>query len=251
MDGQKFDDITRALATGTSRRKMLKGLTAGALAAAFGLRRGVTTMAAPTCRSLGEACKPGPTGTEEGTCCSGQNLFCQKVAETGADRCECATGFVRCNGQCVSISCPGGGQLNTITCGCDCPTGTELCDENCLQLCPTGQSRNFETCACECDTSCSVTGAIQDPSTCTCSCPSGTEECNGACVANTCSGGQTFDPVTCSCQCAPNEVFCGGQCHNPETTCAGLHNKIFNIECCNQGANPCQNPGQPSGRCKA
>jgi hypothetical protein len=45
-------------------------------------------------------------------------------------------------------------------------------------------------------------------------------------------------------------VYCGGACQNPTTVCGGFHNKIFNIECCNQGY-PCQNPGQPSGRCKA
>jgi hypothetical protein len=93
-------------------------------------------------------------------------------------------------------------------------------------------------------------GQVLD-ATCTCVCPSGTVLCNGTCVANTCPPGQVFDPATCSCGCPTGQVFCGGACHDPLTECAGLHNKVFNIDCCNQGANPCQNPGQPSGKCKA
>src|SRR5215217_2795639 len=112
MDGQRFDNLAKLLAAKPNRRQVIKGLGLGAVAAAFGLR-GATIEAAPTCRALGEACKPGPTGTEAGTCCTTTatgtetHLFCQQVAETGAQRCECATGFVACGGQCVSISCPG------------------------------------------------------------------------------------------------------------------------------------------------
>lgn len=341
MDGQRFDEITKALAAGASRRRIIQGIAAGALGAAFGLRRAAPGDAAGPCRQLGEACKPGPTGIELGSCCAtnanggASNLFCQKVAETGADRCECTTGFVRCNGACVSISCPGGASLNTTTCTCECPdsaplcngacvpntcpagsgqvfntstcacecpsTAPEACGGVCLAPCPSGQVRNATTCACECGpntvlcngacvsdacpagsgqvfntTSCScvcpastpdscggicrsacAVGLTRNPSTCACECPSGTVSCTppgsttATCASTTCSGGQVFDPATCTCACAPDEVFCGGLCHNPETTCAGLHNKIFNVECCNQGANPCQNPGQPSGRCKA
>ena len=318
MDGQKFDDITRALATGTSRRRVLKGLLAGAVGV-VGLRRAAKVSAGPAgTRVLGESCR------ETADCTANQNLECQKVAETGAFRCECATGFISCQGQCVSINCPGGGQLDTTTCTCVCPTGTELCNNSCVQsctspfvlntsscacecpsstpelcngacyaacapgftrnattcacecpsgtelcggqcvtVCPTGFVRNSTTCQCVCPTGQEVCqnacydlcedGEVRNPTTCACGCPSGTVLCNGACVSNVCpsGSGQTFNETTCSCTCAPNEVFCGGRCHDPNAECAGLHNKIFNVDCCNQGSNPCQNPGQPSGRCKA
>jgi hypothetical protein len=38
MDGQRFDRISRALGTGTRRRSVLKGISAGALSGLF-LRR--------------------------------------------------------------------------------------------------------------------------------------------------------------------------------------------------------------------
>jgi len=341
MDGKKFDSLIKQFCTTRlTRKSALRGLVAGAAAAVTGAsfgsggvdakkRRGRVSAAqvVTQCgsggrqtRHLGEAC-----GSTQ-CCVAAENLECQKVAETGAFRCECKTGFVRCGGQCVAISCPGGAQLNTTTCECVCPQGTEECPEGgdpitciapcqaplvrgtgcscvcpsgtpeicggqCLAPCDAGFQRNPTTCACECPTGtvecngqcvtecangfvlnettcqcecgpgtevCNNTcrtpcepGFQRNPTTCACECPADTRLCNGACVFDQCTGGQIFNEATCSCSCATNEVFCGGQCHNPATTCEGLHNKIFNIECCNQGVNPCQNPGQPSGKCKA
>ena len=55
MDGDRFDDITKALATGASRRRVLKGIAgaaAGALAGVFGTTsRGPAGVAAVTCPS--------------------------------------------------------------------------------------------------------------------------------------------------------------------------------------------------------
>ncbi|MDQ3539564.1 MAG: hypothetical protein M3440_02650, partial [Chloroflexota bacterium] len=129
MDSQQFDDLTRALATGSSRRKVLKGLFAG-VAGAVGLRR-VTPANAATCRDLGEACR----STTD--CCnaSGQTvLICQKVGTTGATRCECdlRQGFVNCGGQCFQSNCPAGATFSCAG-GCQCPSGSEFCT-------PTGGS---------------------------------------------------------------------------------------------------------------
>jgi CXCXC repeat len=250
MDHQRFDEITKTLASGTSRRKMIKGLAIGALGTAFGLRRAATTGAAPSCRALGESCR------DDSSCCPNQHLFCDIVGATGAHRCECTTGFVACGGVCVSISCPSGGQFDPATCGCVCPSGTELCGDACLGACPDGQVRNSTTCACECPSgqefcggSCltlCTNGQVRNPTTCACECPSGTVQCdNGACVSGACPAGQTFNTTTCACECPTGQVFCNGCCHDPATACAGLHNKNFNAQCCS-----CENPGQPSGRCK-
>src|SRR5437763_17176852 len=101
MDSQRFDDLARALASGASRRSVLKGLVAtvagGALSAIAG-RETPSVGAQSTCRTLGESCK------NDSSCCTGQNLFCQQIGETGAHRCECTSGFVACNGLCVSLT---------------------------------------------------------------------------------------------------------------------------------------------------
>jgi len=277
MDGKKFDSLIKQFCTTRlTRKNALRGLVAGVAAAVTGAsfaagdvdakkkRRGRVSAAQEVkgcpsggkqTRHLGEAC-----GSTQ-CCVAAENLECQKVAETGAFRCECKTGFVRCGGQCVAITCPGGGQLDTTDCTCKCPQGTETCGGSCIApcqaplvrgdgcscVCPSGTP---EICGGQCLAPCGA-GFQRNPTTCACECPADTQLCNGACVFNQCTGGQIFNETTCSCSCATNEVFCGGQCHNPATTCEGLHNKIFNIECCNQGVNPCQNPGQPSGKCKA
>jgi len=234
MDSNRFDDITKALATGTSRRKMVKGLLAGA-AGIVGLRRVATLEAAPTCRALGESCRT------DASCCSGQHLFCQQIGATGAQRCECETGFINCGGVCVAgpgpccvegqvacggacfNECPSGEVFNTATCTCECASGTTRCNGECVTNCTGGQVLQAD---------------------CTCACPTGSEVCQGNCVAS-CSGGQTLDPTTCQCGCGPNEAFCNGCCHNVTDACAGEHNKVFNAKCCS-----CENPGQPSGKCK-
>jgi hypothetical protein len=245
MDSNKFDEITRSLANGVSRRKMLKGLLAGA-AGVVGLSRAATLEAASTCRNLGDACK------STASCCSGAGLFCQDVGATGAKRCECDTsaGFINCsgtcvkasvcctapevacNGRCVDSTCPAGQSFNQGTCSCGCPTGTVSC-----------QASDETTASCH-STTCTG-GKVFDTTSCSCACPENTTDCSGVCVNNQCGTGQSF---TCEggCQCASGSVFCNGCCHDVTSACAGLHNKVFNADCCS-----CENPGQPSGRCKS
>jgi len=300
MDSNKFDDITRALATGVSRRKMLKGLLAGA-AGVVGLSRVVPAAAQITqaCgaggkenRLLGDSCN------NKNCCSASAHQVCEKVSATGAYRCECDlnSGFISCGGQCVSTSCANGGTLNTTTCTCEssCPaTAPESCNGQCFAACPTGTTRDATSCSCLCDagtvacggscvTPCSgnqvrdascncvcpsgteacpadsttcvipcAAGLVRSANNCSCVCGPGTQLCNGNCVSTTCPSPLTFNSSTCGCSCPSGQVFCGGNCVDPATVCAGLHNKIFNVDCCNQGANPCQNPGQPSGKCKA
>jgi hypothetical protein len=310
MDSKKFDKLAIALASPGSRRKMLRGLSAGALGAVFGLRRAAPTGAAPACRVIGEACR---TTTD---CCGNSNLICVTVGTTGAQRCECdlQAGFVQCGGQCVSQNCPagatftcengvgscncpagsevcgnqcralcGGGTVrNPTTCACECGSGQELCNGSCVNLCPAGEQRNSDcTCGCptgtvscggRCVTACAggqelnndcqcvcpnggelcqstcraacPTGEVRNPETCNCACPTGTSACGGTCVT-TCTSGLVFNNA-CECVCptvgGQAGIFCNGACHY-NTECSG--NKVFNAVCCS-----CQNPGQPSGKCK-
>src|SRR5215203_2542736 len=157
MDGQKFDELIKQICTTRlTRLNALRGLVAGAAAAVTGsalvAHDAGATKGRHSGKKKGDAKKDGkskrvnseqeirecPSGAREtrhlgeacGTtqcCVAAENLECQKVAETGAFRCECGTGFVRCGGVCVAINCSGGAQLNTTTCACECPQGTEEC----------------------------------------------------------------------------------------------------------------------------
>lgn len=91
MDDRTFDGLTKALASGTSRRRLVKGVLAGAvggavsLAGTFGVRE-----AAAVCKAYGQTCVAGAE------CCTG---FC---AATKRCRCPAGTGF--CNGACQPAS---------------------------------------------------------------------------------------------------------------------------------------------------
>ena len=94
MDGRRFDEISRALATGASRRRVLKGLTGGvvgALGAALGARQAA---AAPTkCRNRGSRCG------QHANCCT---LNCCGHVCCGADE-PCR------GGTCVACAAGGAG----------------------------------------------------------------------------------------------------------------------------------------------
>jgi hypothetical protein len=239
MSAERFDELCRGLATGAPRRQVLKAFgvaIAGGILSAIAGREAPVALAVTVrqctsgneTRHLGQAC--GATQC----CLTNEHLECQQVGQTGAYRCECASGFVQCSGQCVPTTCPGGAVLDLSTCSCGCPSGSETCTPSggsaaCYSLCTGGSVRNTTTCACEC--------------------PSGTETCTpsgGSLTCFTaCANGTVRNTTTCACECPSGQVFCNGRCFNPTTACSDCRNKVFNIQCCS-----CENPGQPSGQCK-
>ncbi len=110
MDGQRFDEVTKALATGTSRRAVLRtalgGMGAGLLALV-----GVAEAGAAGKRSCVEGCKKqfGP-GRKRGQCIS----TCAKAKGGG-------TGGVTCG----QTTCPEGVPCCNPSCG--------ICGEICTQ----------------------------------------------------------------------------------------------------------------------
>ncbi len=131
MEDQQFDNFTKSLITGLSRRSMLKRLiggTVGAALASFGLA-GFTnagSTAAQRCshRRLWEACGPGCIchGTDDG------KYVC--VQAPSDDAC---TGFQPCDTSTDPFSCPPGYVCAVSS---PCLGGPE---EVCLPLCSAGR----------------------------------------------------------------------------------------------------------------
>ena len=97
MDPSKFDDMTKAMATSTSRRQALKTIAATTLGGILGLGGIGTAFAKPTCKPNGHGC-----GTNK-QCCSG---FCDQTTGT----CACPPGTTDLNGTC----CPTA-QIATVS----------------------------------------------------------------------------------------------------------------------------------------
>lgn len=161
MDQQRFDDLSRALATGTSRRRVLRGLTGSVLGGVLGLLG--LEEAAAACRLIGQRCnanKPccrGAVCTAKGVCrcaktrgflpCNGDATTCvntntseehcgacnnpcgpNEICQSGT--CVCATGFHRCGGNCVSNTDPDACGASCTVCGT-----TQVCDAKAGSCC--------------------------------------------------------------------------------------------------------------------
>ena len=120
MEGQRFDDLTRALTAGASRRRALR-LLVGGMTAALGAALGRDRAGAqpPTCAAYGRVC----SGTG---CCTTTGAACRCYAN-GHCRCVCPEGQAQIDGACACLGggnpCPGGlGAVN----GC-CPRGNPAC----------------------------------------------------------------------------------------------------------------------------
>jgi hypothetical protein len=150
MDGTRFDRWTRLLATGASRRGMMRGLGAAAVAVALG---GRGAEAAATCIKNGKECDP----KKRGQCCSGT---CRKRKKARGHQCaptpgalgctvnddSCALVFRRCpgnpDGSCIVLDngkpfCSlGAAACATCETGADCDVAFGLKDGKCITRCP-------------------------------------------------------------------------------------------------------------------
>ncbi len=145
MDGQRFDQVTKALAAGTSRRAVLRAALGGMSVGLLGLA-GLAEAGAAGKRSCVEGCKKQfGSGRKRGQCisscakakggdtppapefCGGfGNLPCPEgfvCVDNPRDDCDPAAGGADCGGICV----PGG-----VTCGeTTCPEGVPCCNPSC------------------------------------------------------------------------------------------------------------------------
>jgi hypothetical protein len=118
MDQQRFDTMTRALATRVDRRQGLRVLLgvvglvgAGAAVADAGAARQV-------CRRLDASCSRGAQ------CCTGICGLGPGVARRRRNRCVCAEGLIACNGACLDGAID---PDNCGSCGNTCDGSNEVC----------------------------------------------------------------------------------------------------------------------------
>ena len=114
MDSNRFDDLTRTLATTTTRRGFLKTLAGGAAGGLLALL-GVGEAAADDCKRNGKACK------KDKQCCSGNCAggFCAPLCPP-CDACSTCSG-----GICVSRCGSGQDCLSNGTCATPCNTNAD------------------------------------------------------------------------------------------------------------------------------
>jgi hypothetical protein len=123
MDHQRFDAITRAMAGGTSRRRVLKGLAGGALGGLVALV-GMGDAEARRCRPIGRNCRA------HADCCTDH---CNNDGDLY--QCTCPPGLGDCDGDGACET-----DVTTVTncgaCGNDCSAGQPA---NTIAACTLGQ----------------------------------------------------------------------------------------------------------------
>ena len=129
MSDEKMDELSRALATTTSRRQMLKVLAATAGGGVLALVGARQAGADPRCRRVGQPCRA------NFECC---DFFCPP--DTG--RCACRPGENLCTKTKRCIRCDPEATFDPETCQCVCPQGTTQCGTECCsgdqECCPGG-----------------------------------------------------------------------------------------------------------------
>ena len=259
MDGENFDNLARKLATGTSRRTILKGLLGSVAGGTLALRRGRNAEAAPPgaqfCTNSGQCADPCQYCAATNKDGSG---FCiqRPVGDVGrcaagtccdqAGQCTANAGCSANNSSCVPLIRDLCGVTGDICCcsdfgDCSCVTlGTDAHCTGCNEACTNGQT---------CQSSGDGTGAFL------CACPGGGmlgTAINCSACGDTCFGGKTC--IDGSCQCASG-TDCGGICTTlgTDTDCSSCGDACMGGTTCQSGvcACPASAPEACNGNCYA
>ncbi|HET9661797.1 MAG TPA: twin-arginine translocation signal domain-containing protein, partial [Thermomicrobiales bacterium] len=232
MDDGRFDSLTRALASGASRRSVLKGL----------LGLGAAAVTGATLDETSEAARR-PTPTPRPVTCPGNQTWngAKCVCPTGLSQCNPGSGPACCNDQNVD---PGGPGFSTC-CDNACCQGTCYGEERCCatnnrpgeqppthRICET---LDGDACCAYSDVCCPVDGCCStvctDGACCAPDdfCPGGSESVDLCCAGTTscCNGSTNFN--ACVDLGSPNACCIDANCDNPPSgsspcavgTCAG------------------------------
>jgi hypothetical protein len=172
MSGDQFEDLTRKMAKGTSRRGLLKGM--GAAAAA--------SVAAAVLKPFRGDAFPGcPAGTSIcGHNCCPAGAACANPSKS----CCCAKGQIACGDACCIAGVTCADIANSI---CGCPKGTTPCGSGAnLKCCNKGTACSPTNATCQPVSTFSTTASTccSDPGK---SCSTGSTCCSGVCTSGLCS----------------------------------------------------------------
>lgn len=233
MDGQRFDDWARRLATATSRRGILRSLLGGAAAGTLSLVGGRSAEAA-NCRAAGRACR------EHANCCSHR---CGPKDSSGRRRCECVAPTVACHGKCVDPTTAF--KTDPVNCG-SCGNVCRRADACTPRACADGACNATSVCAGG-SASCCGTGHAackdldHDPNNCgSCghACDNGQVcwEGQGCCTPKTCEADYPGQCGSLSQGCGLPDLECG---------CPGDAECVDNVCCTCRDGDVCYQEGQP------
>jgi hypothetical protein len=186
MDETRFDQLTRRLGQGITRRRVVASML-GLAAGAAVLRDQAD---AARCRDGGRAC------TNDGNCCAGR---CERLpSRTGVQArfvCGCPTGQILCNSRCVD---PTSSPIACGGCGRRCRSGQSCVDRVCVTgtTSPTGPTATPAPPTATATAAPPTTTATPEPPTAT------------PCPYTTCGS-------TC---CAQHELCISNACANPCST---------------------------------
>ncbi|SRR5579884_4253670 len=214
MESSRFDELTKALATGTSRRQALKAIAATTIGSLLGLGGlgqawasnsacahwcaavfGADTPAADQCTSeaahhKGLCYKCGSATPPSSICCvRNASNYCTSYSDTLP--CSCGANETCKNGTCVPTCTANGGT---------CSGNGDCCSGNCSNgvCCASGQvGLCHGTCATPCDPN--------NPQSC------GSCDCNpdrDYCI----SGSSCFNCCSSDCDCPSGQFCSGGEC---------------------------------------
>jgi len=226
MDGNRFDELTRGLADGRTRRAVLKAMAGGVVAGIASVFNSGDPVAAASCRKATEICR------KNGDCCSNK---CGPPDFTGRSRCVCVTGTdcPRPSNGCKAATC-----INGVCGQTDACTGGQICFQNgcctpaspevtCLNQCGNvinncGQTVACDPCCTANDGNCSTNA-----------------ECCGVCIDGTCTDAA-----------GPGEICdATDDCQSGLTCCDGVCNECCQSNDCTIHPNDCGSVSCDTGVC--
>lgn len=195
MDGRRFDDLTRIVASSRSRRSILRGLVGGA-AALVATKAGVSVAAPP--HGKVDICQfDEETGTYHLINVSTKAADAHRAHGDRFTNADCPVNFDLDMNSCECVcneTCTGNFELNSETCTCDCNLEESYCLGN----------NELDTGICDCvcgieEEDCTGNFSFDEP---TCECVCGID-------ATACTGNYVFDSPACACTCGITAASCG------------------------------------------